>query len=101
MTEQELLAALSFVEHPSINATLVDLGILKSYKVENGILYASFTFPFPKIPIKDTLIGSVQILALSFGFGFEYSERVMNEAEKSHFLSIEHANWKDGSKPMC
>jgi hypothetical protein len=101
MSEEIVLKAISFVEHPSINATLQNLGILSKVKLENDKIIAEFSFPFPNIPIKATLVDSVKIVAESFGFKFEYTDRVMNEQEKQHFLEIEHANWKTGGTPMC
>ncbi|MBN2668855.1 MAG: hypothetical protein JXR60_06470 [Bacteroidales bacterium] len=101
MSEADFLRAISMIEHPSINATLEDLGILSQYKIVDKTLITEFSFPFPNVPIKDSIIASVEILAMSFGYQFEVSDRVMNEAEKQRFLEIEHANWKDGSSPMC
>ena len=101
MDKEVVLNAINFVEHPAINATLKDLGILSGIKITDDIIIANFAFPFPNIPIKKDLIGSVQIIAESFGFKFEATERVMNEDEKQHFLEVEHANWRNGQQPMC
>jgi len=101
MDNEVVLKAIDFVEHPAINATLKDLGILSNVKINDNIVIANFAFPFPNIPIKKDLISSVQIIAESFGYKFESTERIMNEEEKQHFLEVEHANWKDGQQAMC
>ena len=101
MDKDIVLKAIAFVEHPSINATLKDLGILSKIDVEEKTVVAEFSFPFANIPIKDALIGPVQILAASFGFQFKHTERVMTEEEKKRFLEIEHANWKSGNACSC
>jgi hypothetical protein len=101
MDTESVLKAISYVEHPSINATLMKLGILSKVEAIDKEIIAEFAFPFPNIPIKESLIVSVQIVSESLGFKFKYTDRVMNSEEKEHFLKIEHANWKDGSQAMC
>ena len=101
MDKDIVLKAINFVEHTSINATLKDLGILSKIDADDNEVVAEFSFPFAKIPIKDTLIDSVKIIAESFGFQFRYTERVMNEDEKKRFIEIEHANWKSGNACSC
>ncbi len=100
MDKETVLKAIEYVEHTAINATLKDLGMLNKVEIEGQTVKAEFAFPFPNIPIKDTLIGSVKIIAQSFGYDFSVSERLMTEEEKKHFLEVEHANWKGGA-PAC
>ncbi len=97
MSEEDLIKVLALVEHPSINSTLKELGILSKIEVKGQLVKAEFSLPFANIPIKDDMIGSVQILAESFGYDFLFTERIMDEAEKQHFLAVEQANWKGGS----
>ena len=97
MSEEDLLKVIALVEHPAINATLKELGILSKAEVSGEILKVEISLPFANIPIKGDMIGSVQILAESFGFKFLHTERVMNEEEKQYFLEVEKANWKGGS----
>ena len=96
MSEEDLLKVLALVEHPAINSTLQDLGILSKVEVKGQLVKAEFSLPFANIPIKDDMVSSVQILAESFGFDFLFTERLMDESEKQHFLAVEHANWKGG-----
>jgi len=97
MDKETILKVIGLVEHPAINATLKELGILSKAEVSGEVLKVEISLPFPNIPIKDDMIGSVQILAESFGYQFLHSERVMNETEKARFMEIEKANWKGGS----
>jgi len=97
MSEEDLLKVLALVEHPAINSTLKELGILSKVELKGKLVKAEFALPFPNIPIKGDMVGSVQILAESFGFDFLFTERIMDEAEKQHFLAVEKANWKGGS----
>lgn len=97
MDKDIVLKAIAFVEHPAINATLQELGILSKVEISGEVLKAEFSLPFPNIPIKGDMIGSVQILAESFGFKFLTTERLMNDVEKAKFMEIEKTNWKGGS----
>ena len=97
MDKEIVLKAIDFVEHPAIKATLKDLGILANVKIVDDMVIANFALPFANIPIKKDLIDSVKIVAESFDFKFEATERLMIEEEKEHFLEVEHANWKGGS----
>ena len=97
MDKEIVLKAISFVEHPAINATLQELGILSKVDVKGELIQSEFSLPFPNIPIKDDMINSVKIIAESFGFKFLFTERLMTEEEKKKFIEIEHANWKGGN----
>jgi len=97
MSEEDLLKVIALVEHPAINATLKELGILSKAEVSGEVLKAEISLPFPNIPIKDDMIDSIKILTESFGYKFLHSERIMNEQEKAHFLAVEKANWKGGA----
>jgi len=97
MSEEDLLKVIALVEHPAINATLKELGILSKVEVSGEVLKVEISLPFANIPIKGDMIGSVQILAESFGYKFLHSERLMSESEKTNFMAIEKANWKGGS----
>jgi len=97
MDKDTVLKVIDFVEHPAINSTLKDLGILSKVEISGELVKAEFALPFANIPIKGDMISSVQIVAESFGFNFLHTERIMDEKEKQHFLEVEHANWKGGS----
>ena len=97
MDKEIVLKTIEFVEHPAINATLQQLGILSKVEINGEVIKVEFSLPFPNIPIKGDMIGSVQILAESFGFKFLFTERIMNDVEKAKFMEIEKANWKGGS----
>ncbi len=101
MKKREVEAAISYITHPAIDATLIELGIISELEVTDEQVRVEFAFPFAKILIKQNIIGSVQIVSESLGFKFIYQDRLMTPNEKTVFLNIEHARWKDGTKPMC
>ena len=59
MDKETVLKAVEYVEHTAINATLKELGILSKVEVTDDEVKAEFAWPFPNIPIKDSLMGAV------------------------------------------
>ncbi|MBN2766514.1 MAG: DUF59 domain-containing protein [Paludibacteraceae bacterium] len=94
MEKDEILELLGDIEHPAINYSLIKLGILTDIQFVDNKVKAVFAFPFPRIPIAEKLISSVEITLGNFNIGFEYSTRLMSEPEKQNFLKLEHEAWK-------
>ena len=94
MEKDEILELLGDIEHPAINYSLIKLGILTDIQFIDNKVKAIFAFPFPRIPIAEKLISSVEITLGNFNIGFEYSTRLMSEHEKQNFLKLEHEAWK-------
>ena len=59
MTETEVLNVLSKVEHPAINYSLINLGIVSDVELAGNRVKVIFAFPFPNISVADFLIQSV------------------------------------------
>ncbi|MHA1769922.1 MAG: iron-sulfur cluster assembly protein [Candidatus Thorarchaeota archaeon] len=85
---------LTRVMHPAINASLVELGIVKNVEASDGKIQVLMAFPFPGIPIANQLVSSVRRPLETLGVEVEISTSLMNEEEKNRFLVIEHAKWK-------
>lgn len=96
MNKDEIRLMLDEIPHPAINYSLLKLGIMTNIVIEEQDVSAVFAFPFPldKIPIADRIIQSVAITLENFNIAFNYSTRVMTEAEKQNFLRLEHEAWK-------
>ena len=92
--KENLIDAIGQVGHPSINFSLVELGILQDLDVEDHTVTATFVFPFPDIPIADTLIASVNDPLAAMGYNFQYTIRVMTDEEREKFLALEAEGWK-------
>jgi metal-sulfur cluster biosynthetic enzyme len=101
MKTKQLESALSYITHPSIDATLIELGIISDVAIEASVVTIEFAFPFPNVPVKKDIIDSVKIVSESLGFEFKHSYRTMSPYEKGIFLNIEHSHWKDGSEILC
>jgi len=96
ISKESLIDAISQVGHPSINLSLVELGILQDLDVDviDKTVKSTFVFPFPEIPIADALISSIKVPLKSMGYELEYQTRVMTDEEREKFLALEAKAWK-------
>ncbi len=102
MTSSELtktiLDALHKVEHPSIAATLLDLGMVRNIEInEEGKVDLILVLPFPAIPeqIRTHMINSLAQAAKAVGGEIvSVQVEVMNDEEKQTFMVKEQANWR-------
>ena len=93
-TEQEILEVISGVKHPAIDYSLLDLGIIKDIEIEDKTVGLKFAFPFPNIPIADTLIDSVKIPLNNIGYNLFTDIVLMTDEEKARFMKMESEAWK-------
>lgn len=93
-TKQDIINAISDVEHPAIAYSLVELGIVKDIEVIDNVAKVVFAFPFANIPIAEKLITSIYNKIIELGFEFENSIVLMSDEEKQKFMTMEHAAWK-------
>lgn len=93
-TLENVINAISTVEHPAINYSLIKLGIVKDIELNGESVILSFVFPFPGIPIADQLISSIEKPINELGLKLEYIVRVMNDEERNTFLQLEAEAWK-------
>ncbi len=97
-SKQNIINALESVEHPSIAATLLHLGILRDPVVaDDHKATLTLALPFPNIPdsIRDHMVNSLAVAAQSAGGQLvEVNVGLMNDEERQNFLSIEQQNWR-------
>lgn len=91
---QNLADALSQVNHPAIDFSLIDLGIVKEVSVDEKTVYVTFAFPFPNIPIEDTLVNSIASPIKGLGYNLDHTIVLMTEEEKQSFIDMENKGWK-------
>jgi len=95
---QIILNALNQVEHPSIAASLFDLGMVRDIEINKaGKVDLTFVIPFPAIPdnIRDHMINSLaQAAKIVGGEVVSVKLEVMNDEERQTFLTVEQANWR-------
>ena len=94
MEEKEVMEMLDMVKHPEIDASLVELGMIKGAKIEDNKIKVTMAFPFPGVPIKYMLIEMVKEALKDTGMEVEIEETVMNEEELQHFFKLEQEKWK-------
>lgn len=94
MTQEEVIQVLSRVEHPSISYSLIKLGIVTDVELKANKVSLVFAFPFPNIPIGETLINSIADPLQGLGLELDYEIRIMSDAERQRFLQLEAEAWK-------
>ena len=95
---QTILDALHKVEHPSIAATLLNLGMVRNIEINaEGKVDLTLVVPFPTIPeqIRTYMInGLAQAAKTVSGEVVSVKVEVMNDEEKQTFMVKEQANWR-------
>lgn len=96
ISEQDVRKILTWVKHPMIDRSLLDLGIIKDITVKNNKIEITLAFPFPNIPIEEQLVNSVREPIAKLGAEVEVKLTVMNQEELQKFLAMEQEAWKVG-----
>ena len=94
ITEQDVRKEVAEVMHPAINCSLLELGIVKSIGIINGIIKITMALPFPNIPIEDYLINSVKEAIEGLDADGEIETAIMTKDELQKFLDLEKENWR-------
>ena len=92
----KITQALDKTQHPSINASLPQLGMVSDVKIEDNKVHLKMKLPFAGIPenVRNIMVGNIQDVLNPFGMNIKIHLAIMNEEEKQKFLQIENANWK-------
>jgi len=93
-TKEEILKVISEVKHPAIDYSLVDLGMIKDIEIDDTTVSLTFVFPFPKIPIAESLINSIATPLKNIGYTLVPSIILMTDEEKAKFIKMETDGWK-------
>jgi len=82
------------VDHPAINHSLCDLGIIKSYEINENNVQIVMAFPSLSIPILDALIQKVQQPLEAMNGNVNIEKVVMTQDDLQKFLAMEQSAWK-------
>jgi metal-sulfur cluster biosynthetic enzyme len=93
-TIETIKKEISKIQHPAINLSLTELGIVQDIELYEKSVIVTFVFPFTGIPIGKKLIASVKQVVEGLGLQLEYIVRVMKKEEKEAFLQMEKEAWK-------
>jgi metal-sulfur cluster biosynthetic enzyme len=96
ISEEDIRKEVTRVMHPTINCSLLELGIVKNIEIKNRKIKITMAFPFPNIPIEDYLINSVRRSIEKIDTTVEFETVVMNKEELQKFLTLEKENWRSG-----
>ena len=94
LTRDKAWELLKQVQHPAINFSLAELGILKDIEISGDMLTITLALPFPEIPIIDTLVNSLVEPLSSYDMEIGVETVLMTEQEKQRFFDLEHQGWK-------
>ncbi len=94
MKKEEVMNILNKVMHPEINASLVELGMIKEVDVKENKVTITMAFPFPGVPIREMLIESVKKPLEDAGLDVEVKDTVMDRDELEKFFKLEQEKWK-------
>jgi metal-sulfur cluster biosynthetic enzyme len=94
--EEAITQAIQRVEHPEINCSLVDLGMVQDIQASEEGVSLKLVLPFLGIPtvIRDYMVDSLQQAVAGFGVELEIQVTEMTPAERQQFLTLEQQNWK-------
>lgn len=82
------------VEHPAINHSLYDLGIIKSYKINEKNIQIVMALPALNIPILSMLIQSIEQPLAALNAHVNIEKVVMTQENMQKFLAMEQSAWK-------
>jgi metal-sulfur cluster biosynthetic enzyme len=96
MKEEAIIQAIQRVEHPEINCSLVDLGMVQDIQVSEDEVSLKLVLPFLGIPavIRDYMVHSLQQAVAGFDAELEIQVTEMTPAERQRFLTLEQQHWK-------
>jgi len=96
MDEQKIIQALSQVQHPEINSTLVDLGMVKDIQVKENKVSLKLVLPIMGIPpaIRDYMINGLKQAVSDQGAALDVTLAEMTPQERQSFFTMELQNWK-------
>lgn len=93
-SEEYIRREVANVMHPTINCSLVELGIIKNIEIKTGKVIITMAFPFPNIPIEDYLVDIVRESIEEIDTAVEIETVVMNKEELQKFLTLEKEKGK-------
>lgn len=93
--KKDIETILSKVNHPEINCSLVELGMIKDIEVKDAAASVTLVLPFLEIPIKEDLTNLIKksIRNLDKNIKIKIKIAEMNEKEKERFMKLAREGW--------
>ncbi|HHE39384.1 MAG TPA: DUF59 domain-containing protein [Candidatus Cloacimonetes bacterium] len=92
--EQKSIEIITGVNHPAINHTLYDLGLIKSYEIKDRNIEIVMALPALNIPILNILIQSFKQPLEAMEAKVNVQTVLMTQEELQKFLTMEQSAWK-------
>ena len=95
-SEEYIRREIGNVMHPTIDCSLVELGIVKNIQIKPGGVIITMALPFADVPvsIKDYLVDSLRESIEEIEAVVEIETVMMTKEELQRFLALEKKNWK-------
>lgn len=94
VSEKNVHEALETVMHPEIDASLIELGMIKDVVVKRDKVIVTLALPFLGVPIRDYLVNITREAIMRLGVEANVKIAEMNREELQTFLAIERINIK-------
>jgi len=94
LSVEDITQAIANVMHPSIDRSLMDLGMIRDIALTGNTASLSLLLPFPGIPILSFLEKSLRESVIPLGVDLEIKIGQMNQEEIQNFLAMEKEAWK-------
>ncbi len=89
ITEEEIWKAVSKVNYPALDKSLVELNMIKDLKVKITKVIVTLDVPFPNSRIINKLVRSIKEPIEDLGFKAEVKINLMSKENREKFLNIE------------
>jgi metal-sulfur cluster biosynthetic enzyme len=95
-SEQYIRTEIGNVMHPTINCSLVELGMVKNIEIKPGRVMITMALPFAEVPdsIKDYLVDSLRESLEEIEAAVEIRTEIMSKEELKKFLVLEKEKGK-------
>ncbi len=89
ITTEKVYDELRQVMHPEIKRNLVELGMIKNVAIQDGNVTVTLALPFKEIPVKDSLVRSVQEAVKKLDASNQVEVRLveMSQQERAAFMT--------------
>ena len=92
---EDIRKTIAKVMHPTINKSLMDLGMTRDIDLKGSGASLTLLIPFPGIPVLPFLENSLKESVKPLGVNLGINIGLMNKEEIQHFLAIEKKAWKN------
>jgi len=98
ISEQQVRQVLQGVNHPELNRSLVELGMIRDIRVDDKRVKFTLVLPFKEVPIKDQLVAKARaaVLALDNVEEVDIELAEMTQKERARFMSVQQKGLAQG-----